>query len=246
MERFLRITVQAVSALALLASSAGAEPPATPTGKPPPAEAAPPGQTGRPAVAPQQAPAAPEKSRPAAAAQDRMRQAHRKASAALKVARESPDEAERQAARQQMREARSEMRRSREEVAKELREKGALEGPNEVRASTPGEHIRAQRTARVEAWKLRRERGQGRIDAARREAWQRWRARIEARGGFSEGLEQELKRHARRIARLRRIRSMAATKGDQKVIARATKLIAREEQRHRRRMDQLLEKGEQP
>jgi hypothetical protein len=49
---------------------------------------------------------------------------------------------------------------------------------------------------------------------------------------MSEALRQEMTRHARRIARLERIKSIATEAKDNATVLRATKLITMENERH--------------
>lgn len=60
------------------------------------------------------------------------------------------------------------------------------------------------------------------------------RAKLKAmlKGPPDDALKQELRRHAERIARLDRIKSVATTEKDNDAVERATKLIAKENERH--------------
>lgn len=95
----------------------------------------------------------------------------------------------------------------------------------------------------------------GRQQASERRARRAERAkklRDEARGKASRALkgqpmekafQQELERHARRVARLERIHAVAAEAGDGDSIERAEKLIDKEKERHERWMSTYAEKG---
>lgn len=56
-------------------------------------------------------------------------------------------------------------------------------------------------------------------------------------------VKAELKLHAWRIARLNRLRAIADTDGKTETVARIDKLIAKENDRHQKRMDHLKSKG---
>ena len=57
-------------------------------------------------------------------------------------------------------------------------------------------------------------------------------------------MRSELRLHARRMAILKRIQAVAATKNDQKAKDRVVKLVAKENQRHQKRMEKLADKSE--
>lgn len=52
------------------------------------------------------------------------------------------------------------------------------------------------------------------------------------KGPVSDALRQELRRHAERLARLERVKAVAETEKDKDSVERATKLIAKENERH--------------
>ena len=160
----------------------------------------------------------------------RAREARQQGVAAMKAAREASSKGDREAARAQMRQARQELKEARKDMVR---------ATQDGREGVPS-HVRAADTPRAEAWKALQERGKRRIHAARKRAWARWQGRIKARGGLDVAVRAEFKHHARRTARLRRIVALASSKGDDKAVARATKLLSREQARHEAKMAKLV------
>jgi hypothetical protein len=72
-----------------------------------------------------------------------------------------------------------------------------------------------------------------RAQAARRSAWQRLAHQVKRPSDIPALARQELRVHARRVARLARVRALAATTNDQAIVQRADKLLEREQTRHR-------------
>lgn len=66
---------------------------------------------------------------------------------------------------------------------------------------------------------------------------QREKLRTMLKGPVNDGLKQELKRHADRVARLERIKVVAQTEKDNDNVEKATKLLAKENERHDKWMD---------
>jgi hypothetical protein len=57
---------------------------------------------------------------------------------------------------------------------------------------------------------------------------------------MTETLKQELKRHAERVARLERIKVVAETEKDKDTAEKATKLLAKENERHEKSMSKVV------
>lgn len=74
---------------------------------------------------------------------------------------------------------------------------------------------------------------------ARRSAWRRMSGRVERPRDVPPAVREELRRHAQRIARLRRIRLVATEQSDRDSVARVDKLVARENARHEKRLPAL-------
>jgi hypothetical protein len=68
---------------------------------------------------------------------------------------------------------------------------------------------------------------------------QKAKLRASLKGPMDEAAKQELRRHAERVARLERIKSLAETAKDTDVAERATKLLAKENARHDKWMEKL-------
>jgi hypothetical protein len=74
---------------------------------------------------------------------------------------------------------------------------------------------------------------------ARRSAWRRMAGHVERPRDVPPAVREELRRHAQRIARLRRIRLVATEQSDRDSVARVDKLVARENERHEKRLPAL-------
>jgi hypothetical protein len=79
-------------------------------------------------------------------------------------------------------------------------------------------------------------------DTVRRERAKELRGRLKARG-IPNALRAELRTHAKRIAQIERIRSLAGA--DAKLITRIDATLARENERHSRRMTRLVDEANQ-
>jgi len=76
---------------------------------------------------------------------------------------------------------------------------------------------------------------------ARRSAFRRLAGRVEQPRDVPPSVREELRRHAQRIARLRRIRFIATEQNDRESVARVDALVARENARHEKQLPQLWE-----
>jgi colicin import membrane protein len=74
---------------------------------------------------------------------------------------------------------------------------------------------------------------------ARRMAWRQLADQVERPQDVPPAVREELRRHAQRTARLKRIRTLANEKREAALTARADTLIAREEQRHAKKLATL-------
>jgi TolA-binding protein len=134
---------------------------------------------------------------------------------------------ERQERREERREERQEQRQERKDERNERREE----------RQEHREERQERREERQERREERRDDRQERRQARREELRKRWGdlvQRPEARA--------ELRVHARRMARLHRIRALAQQAGKTEVVERADKLIAKERERHQRAMDHIRTK----
>jgi len=86
------------------------------------------------------------------------------------------------------------------------------------------------------------ERGHGRRDEVRRERAEELRGRLKSRG-IPSPLRAELRTHAKRIAQIERIRTLAAA--DANLIKRVDAMLVRENERHTRRMTRLVDESNQ-
>jgi hypothetical protein len=151
-------------------------------------------------------------------------------------------------ARDQMKEARDQMKEARDQM-KEAVDKA----PDEARAAIEkarAEGREAMQQAR-DAMKDARDSltqalpGAGAKDRAeraryaRRIAWHGLMHRLHRPSDIPPGMREELRHHARRMARLTRIRAIATDKKDQAVSRRCDALITREQARHEAKMTQL-------
>jgi hypothetical protein len=79
-----------------------------------------------------------------------------------------------------------------------------------------------------------------RAGEARRRAWGELRPALRDAKGVPAAVSEEMRHHARRMARLLRILVVAEEKGDAKATERVKRLIAREQERHDRKIERLL------
>lgn len=78
-----------------------------------------------------------------------------------------------------------------------------------------------------------------RRNAVRRSAWRELARNVDHPDQVPPNVREELRRHAQRVARLRRIRTLASQRNDAALAARADVLIAREDARHKRKLETL-------
>lgn len=180
---------------------------------------------------------------------------------AKKELREARDQAKatgekaREEMRETMKEARQEMRAAGAEVREQLQ--AARE---EVHAA--GVEVREQmqqaRDQMQERWRelhgamleAMRKRGTemreaadatlARVREARRRAWGQVRAALHEGKDVPAAVSQEMRHHARRMARLVRVLALAEQKKDTASVERVKALIGKEQERHDRKMDHLL------
>lgn len=76
-----------------------------------------------------------------------------------------------------------------------------------------------------------------RRNATRRSAWRELAKNVDRPEQLPPNVREELRRHAQRIARLRRIRTLASDSKQTALVERTDALIAREEARHKRKLD---------
>ncbi|MAT29433.1 MAG: hypothetical protein CMN31_19020 [Sandaracinus sp.] len=148
--------------------------------------------------------------------------------------------AETMEAREARRELRGTMGAERREAARELREEA-----REAREAR-GEAREATMEARAAGREARRETREARRRTRREEAWRRLRERTgtERPRAIAPPIRAELRQHARRVARLKRVEGLAAEAEDEAALTRVRALMEREEARHQRRMTRLAARGE--
>lgn len=185
-------------------------------------------------------------------------------------AREASREAraETREARAATREARGEVREARREARGEIREaarSGDREGAREARQALREEAAEARGEAREERREAREARGEarearGEARGERRDARAEQRARrlatLTQRLGLEEGARPaqaldaqtraELRTHARRVARIRRMRAVAEEGGREALVERIDALMTRENARHERRLERIAGHPLQP
>jgi hypothetical protein len=71
----------------------------------------------------------------------------------------------------------------------------------------------------------------------RRSTWRELAKNVDRPENVPPNVREELRRHAQRIARLRRIRALASESNQPELVARADSLIAREDARHKRKLE---------
>jgi hypothetical protein len=74
---------------------------------------------------------------------------------------------------------------------------------------------------------------------ARRMAWRQLSNQVERPQDVPPSVREELRRHAQRTARLKRIRTLANEKREAALVTRADTLLAREQQRHAKKLASL-------
>lgn len=157
-----------------------------------------------------------------------------KAKATKKPSKQDP-EAQRERvrrARERVREARRAERRVRGAEGQPGVGKGPPEGPRRGVKNGAGRGMRA----RVDGG-LARGRGHGK-GVGRGEVWRRLRQQWPV-DAVSPALTAEMRRHARRMAKLDRIAEIAQEQNDDKAIGRVEALLERERARHRRKIEAL-------
>jgi len=142
-----------------------------------------------------------------------------KAKEAVKEAKDKAKEAVKEAKDK----AKEAVQSAKQDVAETKRE--VLEGAHEKLRETmgPKEHDRAERAR-----------------AARRTAWIGFRNRWRAPAEIPADMRVELRKHAVRVAKLTRIRSLASEKDDKPAVERADKLLTVERARHRAVIAKLM------
>lgn len=100
------------------------------------------------------------------------------------------------------------------------------------------EEVKEAKKDLKEAWAKLRETRKERRQERREEIKKKW-------GDLHQhpAVKAELKVHAWRMARLKRIRAVADAEGKKDIVARADKLIEKEKERHQKHMDTLKSKG---
>jgi hypothetical protein len=117
----------------------------------------------------------------------------------------------------------------------------------EAKAEAAASQEKAERTVHViqaKAHELVREAVGGtgenaRRQAARRHAWRELSSNVDRPEDVPPSVREELRRNAQRIARLRRIRSLASERRETALIARTETLLARESMRHDKKLAAL-------
>jgi hypothetical protein len=79
---------------------------------------------------------------------------------------------------------------------------------------------------------------EGRSKSARRMRWLALMRHWKRPSEIPPDVRNELRHHARRVARLQRIRALAEEKHDKKTLARCDKLLAHEQERHAKKMEE--------
>jgi hypothetical protein len=115
--------------------------------------------------------------------------------------------------------------------SKDARERMKLEHSSDPAQSATGEKDDALASDEERAQK-RLERGK----RARRMAWRGMMHRFKRPADIPPDIRNELRHHARRLARLQRIRAVAQEKRDQGVLTRIDKLMTLEQERHHKKM----------
>jgi len=135
-------------------------------------------------------------------------------------------------AAENLKEKRKELKEELKEAAKDAGEE-AKEDVKEAR-----KEVAEARKELKEAWGKLRETRKDRRQARREELKKTW-------GDLPKhpAVKNELKLHAWRMARLKRIRAIADSEGKKDTVARVDKLMEKEKQRHQKRMDHLKSKG---
>ena len=133
-------------------------------------------------------------------------------------------------------EARAELREERREARMERRE-DRREAQMELREANRGGDREANANMREAAMDARRERRRER----RRGVWRRLRrsAMVQRPADIPPPIRNELRRHARRIAKLARIEDLAEAAENSTAVQRVHRLRQRERQRHDRRLERL-------
>ena len=134
------------------------------------------------------------------------------------------------------------LKEKREELKEELKEKreAAKDAKDEAKEDVKEakKEVDEARKELKEAWGKLRETRKDRRQARREELKKTW-------GDLPKhpAVKNELKLHAWRMARLKRIRAIADSEGKKDTVARVDKLMEKEKQRHQKRMDHLKSKG---
>lgn len=191
----------------------------------------------------------------AASAQEAMRAAREQARGAMKEAREAvqkaPEEtrAAVQEARSAMKEAQHDVRTAIEKAPEETR--AAVQEAREAVQKARDQGREAIKQAKDAMQKARdqvegalpgagQESRKQRARYARRVAWHGLMNRVQSPSAIAPVVRQELRHHAGRVAKLQRIRALAAEQHDDPVMQRCDKLLAREQKRHQDKLEHML------
>jgi len=119
------------------------------------------------------------------------------------------------------------------------------EPPGEARSEEAREAAAARAAARAEP---RTGPGDEAVASRRNARWNRLRGQIQAESpeDVSPPVRAELRAHARRVAKLQRILELATAAEDTDAVERAERLLERANERHQRRIAQLVEGGSLP
>jgi vacuolar-type H+-ATPase subunit H len=169
-------------------------------------------------------------------AREDLREAREQVRETMKQAREEMRE-EMKEAREEMRAAGEQVRAAGDEMREEMREAHAQakERWRELHGAML-EAMRKHGTELREAAEATRER----VREARRKVWHELRAGVSDAKGIPAAVSQEMRHHARRMARLLRVLALSEQKNDTETQDRVKRLIAREQERHDRKVDHLL------
>ncbi|MEQ8275195.1 MAG: hypothetical protein RMA76_43590 [Deltaproteobacteria bacterium] len=126
--------------------------------------------------------------------------------------------------------------------AKAEMSKGMAKGKAKARADNAGPKTDEEREARRAQILATAKARKGTRDARKKELRQRGKARLAGvKGDAKAKAAQELRHHARRVARLERIAVLAAEAKDEKAADRVVALMTKENQRHQAKMARLTE-----
>lgn len=145
--------------------------------------------------------------------------------------------AELDALRSRTAEARERLKLAREQLREQARE--SRERVHEQLGEAPGE-ARAERSAKAATLAGEPAGRAARAQQARRAQWRLLASQFGRPSQIPAEVRAELARHARRTARLQRIRELAAQSGEAELVARADALAQRERLRHQKELAEQL------